>query len=107
MTNELIEKALNVIKVQDISNHEQQLYVTSEHQLMERIIFAKAEELVELLDWSDTDFWLEFPLWARLLVYRLLVLLRPQDSHLKRRIAIGLRSFGPDWDEYADELESE
>jgi hypothetical protein len=58
-----------------------------------------------MLDAVLAEHYVEFPVWARMLAFRLACLLRPDDAQIRRRAAADLRVFGPDWDERADELD--
>lgn len=78
-----------------------------EHLFIETLTFSSFYEIVELLNEIDGTYWTEFPVWARNLTYRLASLLQPQNSTIRERAAMGLRSFGPDWDDQADQLEAE
>jgi hypothetical protein len=78
-----------------------------EHRFVEVLTFSYFDEIVEMLNAIDAEYWTEFPVWARNLAYRLANLLEPKNVAFKERAAIGMRSFGPDWDLEADRLEAD
>ncbi|MBI3960393.1 MAG: hypothetical protein HY328_16385 [Chloroflexi bacterium] len=78
-----------------------------EHRFIEALTFSSFDEIVELLNEIDGKYWTEFPVWARNLAYHLASLLQPQNAAIRARAAMGMRSFGPDWDDEADRLEAE
>ena len=79
----------------------------NEHRFVETLTFSSFDEIVEMLNVIDAEYWTEFPVWARNLAYRLASLLEPKNVAIKERAAIGMRSFGPDWDAEADRLEAD
>ena len=97
---DILEK---ILEVENNPNKQMQL----EHTFIEKIAFSSFEEIYELLDVVDVEYWLEFPVWVRLLSYRLVCLLDPDNPSLKRRVAAGLLSFGPDWDLEAKKLQED
>ncbi|MFE4718552.1 MULTISPECIES: hypothetical protein [unclassified Streptomyces] len=50
--------------------------------------------------------WMAMPVWARNLAFRLACLQRPDDPELLREAAADLLSFGPDWDDFAEDLKA-
>lgn len=98
--NPLIHAGMNIIFSQDDPEN-----ADIEHRFIELLAFSSFDEIIELLDRIDADYWTEFPVWARMLAYRLVSLLEPQNAEIRERAAAGLHSFGPDWDEEADRLE--
>ncbi|RLT38589.1 MAG: hypothetical protein DWI57_11770 [Chloroflexi bacterium] len=100
--NSLIHAGMNIV----LSQYEPE-NSDVEHRFIELLTFSSFDEIVELLDWIDARYWTEFPIWARNLIYRLTCLLEPQNIAIRDRAAMGLRSFGPDWDDEADRLETE
>ena len=77
----------------------------AEHRFVELITFCDAGVIVAALNRLITAYFIEFPVWARNLAFRLAVVDTPDDSTLLRRAAADLRCFGPDWDSEADSLE--
>jgi len=100
--NSLIHAGINIIFSQSDSEN-----ADVEHRFIELLAFSSFDEIVELLDRIDAAYWTEFPVWARMLAYRLASLLEPQNVAIRERAAAGLRSFGPDWDTEADRIETE
>jgi ABC-type uncharacterized transport system YnjBCD substrate-binding protein len=78
-----------------------------EHAFIESLAFSTFDEILTLLDAVDEKYWLEFPVWARLISYNLICLRAPNNPSIKRRVAAGLLSFGPDWDLEAKKLQKE
>jgi hypothetical protein len=79
----------------------------SEHHFIEILTFSSPEEIRGMLDVALSTNWMEFPVWARNLAFRLVCILEPYNADIRRRAAIDLRSFGPDWDKEADRLDQE
>ncbi|MGH3252510.1 MAG: hypothetical protein ACRDOI_40720 [Trebonia sp.] len=71
---------------------------------IEMITFASPDEILESLRVVLSEDWISVPIWARNLAYRLACLQCPGDPQLLREAAVDLLSFGPDWDEIAEEL---
>ncbi|MDQ0798308.1 hypothetical protein [Streptomyces sp. B1I3] len=71
---------------------------------VEKITFAKPEDILSAVREVLAEDWMAMPVWARNLAYRLVCLQRPDDAGLLREAAADLFSFGPDWDEFAEEL---
>jgi hypothetical protein len=71
---------------------------------IEKITFAKPEEILSALREELAIDWMAMPVWARNLAYRLACLQRPDDPQLLREAAADLLSFGPDWDDVAATL---
>lgn len=71
---------------------------------LEAVTFADADDIVRSLRQAFDQDWMGLPVWVRNLAFRLACLQRPNDADLHRQAAADLRSFGPDWDEVADEL---
>jgi hypothetical protein len=71
---------------------------------VERVTFAPAEEILDVLREIAAEDWMAMPPWARNLAYRLVCLQRPADVAVLREAAADLLSFGPDWDAHAYEL---
>lgn len=72
---------------------------------VERVTFAPAEEILAVLRGIAAEDWMAMPPWARNLAFRLACLQCPVDVALLREAAADLLSFGPDWDDYAYELQ--
>lgn len=100
--NLLTRSAMEFIDSQDESEK-----IDREHHFIETLTFSSFDEIVDLLNEIDAAYWTEFPVWARNLAYRLASLLEPRNVEIRERAAMGMRSFGPDWDEEADRLEAE
>ncbi len=100
--NLLTHFAMEVIDSQDEPEKAER-----EHRFIETLTFSSFDEIVDLLNEIDAEYWTEFPVWARNLAYRLASLLEPRNAAIRERAAAGLRSFGPDWDDEADRLEAE
>jgi len=98
----LIQAGIEVIHSQDDLES-----ADREHRFIEILTFSSFDEIVDLLDQIDARYWTEFPVWARNLAYRLASLLEPQNAEIRERAAMGLRSFGPDWDGEANRLDTE
>jgi hypothetical protein len=73
---------------------------------IEKLTFADAGEIQAALRDVQAADWMALPVWARNLAYRLACLQRPDDPHLLHEAAADLLSFGPDWDETAQELKA-
>jgi hypothetical protein len=87
----------------DTSNELEKL----EHRFLESLAFSSFGEIVAFLDDADANYYLELPLWARFLAYRLVCLLEPNNAQIRQRASAGLRVFGPDWDFQAEVLQKE
>lgn len=74
---------------------------------VERVTFAPADEILSVLREIAAEDWMAMPPWARNLAFRLACLQRPTDVAILREAAADLLSFGPDWDVYAYELQSQ
>lgn len=77
----------------------------AEHRFVEAVTFSDADVIVSALERLLGTHFIEFPVWARNLAFRLAILQKPKDAALLRRAAADLRCFGPDWDTEADLLE--
>ncbi|MFF2407197.1 hypothetical protein [Streptomyces sp. NPDC058092] len=71
---------------------------------IEKITFAKPEDILAAVHNVLAEDWMAMPVWARNLAYRLVCLQRPDDPELLREAAADLFSFGPDWDGIAEGL---
>lgn len=71
---------------------------------IEKLTFADPEDIRESLQVSLDEDWMALPVWARNLAFRLLCLQRPDDAEILGQAGSDLLSFGPDWDEIAEEL---
>ena len=98
----LLEIAQIMIRTNDLPKKQE-----LENKFIEVLTFSEANEIIAMLDEILATHWLEFPVWARNLSFRLACLLRPGDPEIRRRAAIDLRSFGPDWDTEAERLDQE
>lgn len=78
-----------------------------EHHFLELLAFSDFKEITSFLDDADANYYLELPLWSRILAYRLACLLEPSNVEIRRRAAAGLKVFGPDWDLQAEALQRE
>lgn len=78
-----------------------------ERRIGEVLAFSKFSELIAFLDEIDEKYFIETPVWIRLLAYRLACLLEPNNIEIRQRAIIGIRTFGPDWDSEAERLEKE
>ncbi|MEU1604699.1 hypothetical protein [Micromonospora matsumotoense] len=74
---------------------------------IERVTFATSDEIIAMLRKVLEDDWMALAPWARNLAYRLACLQRPDDPRLLREAAADLLSFGPDWDDYAEQLKAQ
>jgi hypothetical protein len=72
---------------------------------IERVTFADADAILDMLRDSIERDLMALPVWARNLAYRLAVLQRPNDQALLREAAVDLLYWGPDWDEVAAALQ--
>lgn len=77
----------------------------AEHRFIEIITFSKADAIASALKRLLQEHFIEFPVWARNLAFRLAVFQKPTDAGLLRRAAADLRCFGPDWDAEAERME--
>ncbi|MFF7239152.1 hypothetical protein [Streptomyces collinus] len=73
---------------------------------VEKITFASPEDIISALHDVMAEDWMAMPVWARNLAYRLACLQRPDDPELLRNAAADLLSFGPDWDDFAEDLKA-
>ncbi|QPP10398.1 hypothetical protein G4Z16_04225 [Streptomyces bathyalis] len=71
---------------------------------IEKLTFADPEDIHESLQESMGEDWMALPVWARNLAFRLLCLQRPDDAEILGQAGSDLLSFGPDWDDHAEEL---
>ncbi|MEU0301655.1 barstar family protein [Streptomyces sp. NPDC006175] len=71
---------------------------------IEKVTFATPEDILSALRGALAEDWMAMPVWARNLAYRLVCLHHPDDAELLREAAADLLSFGPDWDEFAEDL---
>uniref|UniRef100_A0AAU1LMG7 HEAT repeat domain-containing protein n=1 Tax=Streptomyces sp. NBC_00148 TaxID=2903626 RepID=A0AAU1LMG7_9ACTN len=71
---------------------------------IEKVTFSTPEDILSAVHEVLADDWMAMPVWARNLAYRLVCLQRPDDAEVLREAAADLFSFGPDWDEVAEEL---
>jgi hypothetical protein len=71
---------------------------------IEKLTFADPEEIWASLQESLAEDWMALPVWARNLAFRLLCLQRPDDAEILGQAGADLLSFGPDWDEFAEQL---
>jgi hypothetical protein len=71
---------------------------------IETVTFASADEILAALRTIGAQDPMAVPVWARNLAYRLAVLQRPDDADLLREAAIDLYTYGPDWDDIAEEM---
>jgi len=78
-----------------------------EHRFIEEVTFAEFNEAKSLMEYIYQYNFLEFPVWARNIVFRLACLMQPTNAEIRNQAAIDLRYFGPDWDTIADHLEQE
>lgn len=103
----LIETAIAILPREINSMAECIAHSDNEHRFIEALSFSSKESIVSMLDYMQKEHWLEFPIWARVLSFRIACLLDPTDAAIRRRAAIDLLSFGPDWDEHAAALQAE
>lgn len=75
--------------------------------LVERLAYSDVEELDEFIELMYGEDFLAFPVWLRMLAFRLACLLQPHSSKIRREAATDIRHFGPDWDSIADQLDQE
>ncbi|WP_246234189.1 hypothetical protein [Streptomyces boluensis] len=71
---------------------------------IERLTFADPEDVWQSLQESLAEDWMALPVWARNLAFRLLCLQRPDAAEILGQAGSDLLSFGPDWDDFAEEL---
>lgn len=71
---------------------------------IEKLTFADPDDIWESLRESLAEDWMALPVWARNLAFRLLCLQRPDDAEILGQAGSDLLSFGPDRDEFAEEL---
>jgi hypothetical protein len=67
---------------------------------------GEAEDILSALREVLAEDWMAMPVRARNLAYRLACLQRPDDPALLREAAADLLSFGPDWDDVAEDLKA-
>ncbi|MBP2052567.1 hypothetical protein J2Z21_005554 [Streptomyces griseochromogenes] len=75
-------------------------------EFIEKVSFAEPDDILSAVRDVLAEDWMAMPVWARNLAYRLACLQRPDDPGLLREAAADLLSFGPDWDEVAEELKA-
>ncbi|MGW5280018.1 hypothetical protein ACWERI_11220 [Streptomyces collinus] len=73
---------------------------------IETVTFAGPDDILTALRDALAEDWMAMPVWARHLAYRLACLQRPDDPELLRDAAADLLSFGPDWDDFAEDLKA-
>lgn len=100
--SQLINSLHQLIRLEDCS-----ATLETERREGELLAFCEYSELMAFLDEIDEKYFLETPIWIRLLVYRLACLLAPDNIEIRQRAIIGIRTFGPDWDSEAEKLEKE
>ncbi|MFF3262112.1 hypothetical protein ACFYWO_23440 [Streptomyces sp. NPDC002932] len=89
---------------QAIDRAESQQIGEAGRDFIEKLTFATADEILTMLRELLAEDWMALPPWARNLAYRLACLQRPDDPRLLREAAADLLCFGPDWDEFAEDL---
>lgn len=101
--SELIDAARGLVNAKSTADR-----LELEHQFLERLTFSSAEQIVCMLDGLLAgEHWMELPVWARNLSFRLACLLQPDHAEIRRRAAADLLCFGPDWDKEAAQYEME
>jgi hypothetical protein len=98
----LLDAMHEMLRTEDIAER-----IEAERRFTEVLTFSSFNEIVEMLDTALANYWIEFPVWARNLAFRLASLLQPHNAEIRRRAAADLRCFGPDWDAEADRLVKE
>ena len=98
----LIDSMLEMLKVEEIDRK-----IEAEERFIEVLTFSSFGEIVNMIELALSEYWIEFPIWARNLSFRLACLLEAENVEIRRRAAADLRCFGPDWDAEADRLEKE
>jgi len=88
-----------------LGRHETSGVEVKARDFIETVTFAGAEEILSALRTIGADDPMAVPVWARNLAYRLAVLQRPDDADLLHEAAIDLYTYGPDWDDIAEEME--
>ncbi|MEU9034840.1 hypothetical protein AB0D45_07970 [Streptomyces sp. NPDC048352] len=77
----------------------------AEFEYVETIIYADPDEILSMLRTLKAENFIGLPPWARNLAYRIVCLQRPDDAAVLREAAEDLFTFGPDWDDIAEELQ--
>jgi hypothetical protein len=98
----LLETAVEMLKAQGKDERGE-----AEHRFCEQLAYSQSGEIMAMLDTVLADHFMEFPVWSRMLAFRLACLLEPGNPAIRRRAAADLRLFGPDWDDQADALDRE
>jgi hypothetical protein len=73
-------------------------------EFINELTFSNLEEIVELLIHVRENYEFEFPLWARMLSYRLALLQEPENQKVLELAGIGILTFG---DPYYNDLANE
>jgi hypothetical protein len=76
-----------------------------QREFVEELTFASSEDIVDMLRTMLKEDWMALPPWARNLAFRLACLQRLTDTELMRIAAADLVAFGPDWNDFARQLE--
>ncbi|WP_327289676.1 hypothetical protein [Streptomyces sp. NBC_01198] len=102
--SELAESTRNLVL--SVNESDGQKTPDSVRDFIEKVTFADPGEIVSVLHDALAEDWMALPVWARNLAYRLACLQRPDDPDLLREAAADLFSFGPDWDDAAEDLKA-
>ena len=82
-----------VEQMMKINNDWKKLYeVTTNY--IETLSVSSSDEIHEMLQYVDKHYFLEFPYWARLIAFRILVLMKPNDLKIKHWVTSVLGVFG-------------
>lgn len=100
--SQLLDALYEILKTEELTER-----IAAEHRFAELLTFSDSKEIIEMLDQALAQYWIDVPVWARNLSFRLVCLLEPNNAEIRRRAAADLRCFGPDWDAIADGLDRE
>jgi hypothetical protein len=98
---------LSTTAIEMLAGQAKEEQLEAEHRFCEQLAVSRSGEIISMLDTVLADHFMEFPVWARMLAFRLACLLEPGNAAIRRRAAADLRLFGPDWDAQADALDLE
>ena len=79
--NKLIDALEQIIQ---INNTDWKKIFSASINFIEVLSISTAEEIEEMLDYVYKHRYLECPFWARLIAFRLLILLKPNDERIKQ-----------------------
>ena len=94
--NKVLSSAQKIMSI-DSNNFPELLIANNEY--IETLAQSNASEIKDMLENLLGENYLEFPFWARLIAFRILCLLEPEDIDLKKWAEGDISALGgPEWD---------